>query len=330
MSAKAAGGSGPQGKNVATARTVQAVLAGVESQPRGRSILPTGFSPLDDALGGGLRSGTLTLIGGVPGVGKTIAAMQWARSMARSGYGVVYACYEHDEPTLLGRLLLSELGDIAATDVRATSSEVRRMMWGLATGAVSLADASEGNEAVQAAHAGLQEYGDQLWLHASSPVRTDVDTLDALVPEGSEGKAVLFVDYLQKIPTDPGHAAIGLKDMAMRRDIAVIAIVAGDQAGLHRRRFRMQHLESAAALTYEADMVFLLNDKYAAVSKRHTAYDTVRAETFKQQVVVTIEKNREGPTGVNLGYKKDFLHYRFDPRGEHVEEQLVDEVIFLE
>ena len=330
MSAKSAGAAAPRGKDGAAAKTVRAVLEGVEGAPRGRSILPTGFSPLDDALGGGLRSGTLTLVGGVPGVGKTVAAMQWARTMARSGYSVVYACYEHDEPTLLGRLLLSELGDVASSDVRATSAEVRRMMWGLATGAVSLADALEGNAAVQEAHARLQEYGEQLWLHASSPIRTDMDALDALLPAGSEGRAVLFVDYLQKIPSAPGDAAVGLKDIAMQRDVAVIAIVAGDQAGLHRRRFRMQHLESAAALTYEADMVLLLNDKYAAVSKRHTAYDTVRAETFKQQVVLTIEKNREGPTGVNLGYRKDFLHYRFDPHGEHVEEQLVDEVIFLE
>ncbi len=293
--------------------------------------MPTGYSPLDDALGGGFRSGTLTLVGGVPGVGKTVAALQWARAMASSGYGVVYyACYEHDEPTLLGRLLLAELGDLASNEGMSTSSEVRRVMWGLATGAVELAEASAGNLMVRAAHARLESYSDRLWLHASSPVRNDVATLEAMLPTGSEGKAVLFVDYLQKVPGDPGEAAVGLKDIAMERDIAVIAIVAGDQAGLHRRRFRLQHLESAASLTYEADVVLLLNDKYSAVSKRHTAYDTVRAEKFKQQVVLTIEKNREGPTGVNLGFTKDFLHYRFHPAGEHVEEQLVDEVIFLE
>lgn len=312
------------------AKTVQSVLAGAAEEPRGRSISPSGFHPLDDALGGGLRSGTLTLLSGVPGVGKTVAAMQWARAMAVSGYGVIYACYEHDEPTMLGRLLLSELGDLVAAEKLSSSSELRRLMWGLATGAVELSDAAAGNLMIRTSHARLESYADHLWLHASSPIRTDLDALDAMVPADSPGKAVLFVDYLQKVPSDPGETAVGLKDIAMEHDIAVVAVVAGDQAGLHRRRFRMQHLESAAALAYEADVVLLMNDKYTAVSKRHTAYDSVRAETFKQEVVLTIEKNREGPTGVNMGYKKDFLHYRFDPEGEHVEEQLVDEVIFLE
>ena len=318
------------GRKANQAKTVETVLDSVSRQPRGRSILPTGFTPLDEALAGGLRSGTLTLVGGVPGVGKTIAAMQWARNMAGAGYRVMYACYEHDEPTMVGRLLLSELGDLAADEKVKTSSDVRRLMWGLATGAVELSEAAAGNLLVRAAHARLQSYGDNLWIHASSPVRTDAIALDEMLPPGIEGRGVLFVDYLQKVPRDPGAVAVALKDIAMDRDVAVIAIVAGDGGGLHRRRFRMQHLESASALTYEADSVFLLNEKYSAVSKRHTAYDSVRAETFKQEVVLTIEKNREGPTGVNLGFHKDFIHYRFRPAGEHVEEQLVDEIIFLE
>lgn len=318
------------GREVISARSVQEVLAAVSQRPRGRSIMPTAFSPLDDALLGGLRSGTLTLIGGVPGVGKTVAAMQWARSMAERGYHVVYACYEHDEATLLGRLLLAQLGDLAQREGLTTSSDVRRLMWGLATGAVDLAEAAAGNLMVRAAYAQVESYGDRLWLHASSPTRTDTKMLDSMIPEGHEGRAVLFIDYLQKVPGGPAEVAVRLKDMAMERDIAVVSIVAGEQAGLNRRRFRMQHLDTAGPLSYEADVVFLINDKYAAVSKRHTAYDTVRAETFKQQVVLTIAKNREGPTGGNLGFTKDFVHYRFDPAGEHVEEQLIDEVIFIE
>ena len=311
-------------------KSVHTILETVARQPRGRSIVPTGFDLLDDALFGGLRSGTLTLIGGVPGVDKTIAAMQWARSIARSGYRVVYACYEHDEPTMLGRLLLSELGDLSAGEGPNASSEVRRLLWGLATGAVDLGEAAAGNLMVRAAHANLQSYGDRLWLHASSPVRTDPYALDDMLVPGIEGKGVLFVDYLQKVPREPGAVAVALKDIAMERDVAVIAIVAGESTGLHRRRFRMQDLESAAALSYEADSILLLNEKYSAVSKRHTAFDTVRAETFKQEIVFTIEKNREGPTGVHLGFKKDFVHYRFHPNGERVEEQLVDEIVFLE
>ncbi len=37
--------------------------------------IPTGFTPLDDILNGGLRSGELMMVGGTFGVGKTIWAL---------------------------------------------------------------------------------------------------------------------------------------------------------------------------------------------------------------------------------------------------------------
>lgn len=312
------------------ARSLETVMAAAGDHPRGRTILPTGFYPLDESLGGGLRSGTLTLLGGVPGVGKTIAAMQWARNMAQTGYNVVYSCYEHDEATLLGRLLLGELGDLVATENGNSNDAMRRSIWGIATGSIELGEAAAGNLMVRAAHARLGSYADHMWLHVSSPIQTDVESLESMLPPGGSGTTVLFVDYLQKVPGPPGHNAVGLKDMAIEYDIAVVAVVAGGVPGLEGRRFRLQHLDAAAELSYEADMVLVLNDKYEAVSKRHTAYDQVRAESYRQDVVFSIEKNREGPTGINLGFRKDFVHYRFHKEGEHIAEKLVDEVLYLE
>lgn len=47
--------------------------------------MATGFVPLDKTLGGGVRPGELTLIGGAQGTGKTTMAMQMARNMAAFG-----------------------------------------------------------------------------------------------------------------------------------------------------------------------------------------------------------------------------------------------------
>ena len=43
--------------------------------------MPTGFTPLDDILNGGIRPGELLMIGGAFGVGKTIWALQVARNV---------------------------------------------------------------------------------------------------------------------------------------------------------------------------------------------------------------------------------------------------------
>ncbi|MFA5787823.1 MAG: DnaB-like helicase C-terminal domain-containing protein, partial [Actinomycetota bacterium] len=77
--------------------------------------IPTGFEPLDRVLGGGLRPGELTLVGGIPGVGKTIATLQWARNIASQGRTTIFACYEHEEVDLLVRLLALEMGEISDT-----------------------------------------------------------------------------------------------------------------------------------------------------------------------------------------------------------------------
>src|SRR5687767_14515289 len=82
------------------------------SPPAQRAVLLTGFEPLDEVLAGGIRQGELLLLGGKPGVGKTIACLQWARSMAQSGVVAIYLCYEHDGVTLLTRLLAGELGEM--------------------------------------------------------------------------------------------------------------------------------------------------------------------------------------------------------------------------
>lgn len=51
--------------------------------------IPTGFTHLDDQLDGGLERGTLTVIGGRPGTGKTAAALGIARNVARHGVAFV-------------------------------------------------------------------------------------------------------------------------------------------------------------------------------------------------------------------------------------------------
>lgn len=56
--------------------------------------LPTGWLEVDRVLGGGLVSGSVVLLGGEPGVGKSTLLLQLAGSLARSGAPVVIASAE--------------------------------------------------------------------------------------------------------------------------------------------------------------------------------------------------------------------------------------------
>ncbi|AEJ60540.1 AAA ATPase [Spirochaeta thermophila DSM 6578] len=62
-----------------------------------------GIPGLDSLLGGGLETGTITLISGPSGVGKTTLALQTARSWAQAGMRALYYTFEEETAMILHR-----------------------------------------------------------------------------------------------------------------------------------------------------------------------------------------------------------------------------------
>ena len=324
-------------QTVAGGRSLTDVVLGLEDSAVG-TIVPTGFDPLDKVLDGGLRSRDLTLVGGAPGVGKTVLTLQWARNSALSGSNTAYVCYEHDEEALASRLLSVEVGEVKASEEGVRSVQTLAVIQEVSLAERRLGDEVDEDPLLRDALERMSLYADDLALIRASGANTGIDELREIAMQLGPG-GVLFVDYLQKIPmgddswTDAERSirqAEELKELAMDYDVAVVAVTAADGTGLDVRRVRPHHLRGAAGLTYEADLIFLLNEKSYTVSKRHSAYDAVQAQEFKRGVVLTIEKNRRGKSGVDLEFTKDFIHFRFQSSGRFVQEQLIDEMMHPE
>ena len=94
---------------------------------------PTGLAELDRVLGGGLVPGSVILLGGEPGIGKSTLLLQAARAVAASGNPVLYASGEESVAQIADRgrrlgALTESLFVVATTElevVLAASHEVK-------------------------------------------------------------------------------------------------------------------------------------------------------------------------------------------------------------
>jgi replicative DNA helicase len=305
-------------------------------------VTPTGFHPLDTYLGGGLRAGELSLLGGPQGLGKTTMALQMLRNVVVSGGTGIYVSFEHDPATVLERFIAIEAASRQGLDA-VPLRRIREAMESLDGHSGGLADrlakTPGGAEAVDA----VATYASRLHIHRASGGVTDLASItsivDAVISESGQAPLVV-VDYLQKVPvldralSDEDRITVvgqGLKDLALDRDVPVFAVVASDKDGITGgRRMRVYHFRGAAALAYEADVVLVINDKFDVVARHHLVFDVGNAERFRDFAVISIEKNRTGIDRIDLEFRKRFEQGRFETEGSPVAEQLVDERVFVD
>lgn len=316
--------------------------------------VPTGFDPLDAAIGGGLQRGELVLLGGAQGIGKTITALQMARNIARSSQMYAfYLSYEHTEAHLMNRLICLESVNppemITQKGVRMkdlqdiiVSKHAREYLGARENPgqAGSLRSILRENDRTSAALARITDYADRLvMLKASTAVTTldNIREMTAKLVEATKGNLVLFVDYLQKVAIYPERAqdendkvtiiVEGLKDIAMSMDVPVFAIVAAGREGLQAKRLHLFHLRGSSALDYECDIALIMNNKYQVLSKDHVAFNPYQARQYREWVVFTIEKNRAGRAMIDVEFRLHAPFFAFDPHGQMVQQQLIDDKI---
>ncbi|NDJ79328.1 MAG: AAA family ATPase [Chloroflexi bacterium] len=313
--------------------------------------LPTGFDPLDGMIGGGLRKTELVLLGGAQGIGKTIATLQIARNVAmRSGQYAFFLSYEHTETHLMNRLLCLESINPPEVDLKGgirlkdlydviIAERAKSTLRGGSSGG-SLQTILRENAKTAMALARMNRYADRLILVKASPAVTTlraIREMTARLCDATGGNVTVFVDYLQKVAIHPERAADegekvtivveGLKDTALALGVPVWAIVAADREGLKANRLHLYHLRGSSALDYECDIAIIMNNKYHILSKEHVAFNPYQARQFRDWVVFTIEKNRAGRAMQDMEFQLHAPYFSFDPRGQRVQQQLIDDKI---
>ncbi|MHB1295732.1 MAG: DnaB-like helicase C-terminal domain-containing protein [Anaerolineae bacterium] len=326
--------------------TLASVMAGEDERvSRGLTAhlrpMATGFDPLDDVLGGGIRPGELLIIGGPYGVGKTIWGLQLARNVASHGSndGAMYVCYEHDRSHLMMRLMCLESAFLGHGEEALTLRKISALANDARPGEGLMARMRREKPYAAVVDA-IESYAERLVLVRASG---DYTTLDEIRRWGQDqvytghDHMLMVVDYLQKIPPVRAalgpevdvttHLAQGLKEMAMSLGIQVAAISASDREGLKSSRMKLSDMRGSSAIQYESDIGLMLNNKYAIVSREHLVYNPVQAQAMRNWVVLTVEKNRAGRAHLDMEFKLDAGHFRIEPVGDMVRERLIDDKV---
>jgi replicative DNA helicase len=314
--------------------------------------MSTGFDPLDGFIGGGLRKTELTLLGGAQGIGKTIATLQIARNVAmRPDQYAFYLSYEHTETHLMHRLLCMESVNPPEIDLSRgiklrdlyqiiVAERAKGFMGKEGSGAGSLQAILRDNPKTAPALTRMARYADRMIMVKASPAVTtlkSIKEMTARLCDATGGNVTVFVDYLQKIavyperPRDENDKVTiiveGLKDIALSLDVPVWSIVAADREGLKSKRIHLFHLRGSSALDYESDIAIIMNNKYHILSKDHVAFNPYTAKQFRDWVVFTVEKNRAGRAMQDMEFQLHGQHFAFDPRGQKVQQQLIDDKV---
>jgi replicative DNA helicase len=313
--------------------------------------MPTGFDPLDGFIGGGLRKTELILLGGAQGIGKTIATLQIARNIAmRPDQYSFYLSYEHTETHLMHRLLCMESVNPPEIDLnrgiklrdlyQIIVAQRAKEFMGRDGGAGSLQAILRDNPKTAPALGRMARYADRMILVKASPAVTTlraIKEMTARLCDATNGNVSVFVDYLQKIAVHPERPrdendkvtmiVEGLKDIALSLDVPVWSIVAADREGLKSKRIHLFHLRGSSALDYESDIAIIMNNKYQILSKDHVAFNPYTARQFRDWVVFTVEKNRAGRSMQDMEFQLYGQHFSFDPKGQKVQQQLIDDKV---
>ncbi len=315
--------------------------------------IPTGFDPLDGLIGGGLRKTELVLIGGAQGIGKTIAGLQMARNISsRPDQYAFYLSYEHPETHLMNRLLCLESVNPPEIDIR-NGTRIKDLYDVIISQRARETIARDGGNyggslqtilrehpKTSMALARLSKYADRLILVKASPAVTTLKSIremTARLVEATGGNLTIFVDYLQKVAIFPERAndendkvtiiVEGLKDIALTYNVPIVAIVASDREGLKSKRLHLFHLRGSSALDYECDIAIIMNNKYHILAKDHVSFNPYQAKQYRDWVVFTVEKNRAGRAMMDMEFQLHAPYFAFDPRGQQVQQQLIDDKI---
>lgn len=259
--------------------------------PDGAKGITSGFTDVNDLVGGGFRPGELVLIGGRPGAGKSIFIRQTAVAAAKEGVETVLFSLEMARSEVTDRIV----ADAASIDFGRLRRDKR----------LPVADVER--------FARLNLNGLPLRFEKRRKLRVSEIAATTRRLNRKHGTRLVVIDYLQLIEPESRktsrYEAVGeisrtLKLLAGDLDVVVIAAVQVSRAAADEK-IALHHLRESGNLEQDGDLVILLSEKDAKETKPSTS--------THREIDFIIAKQRNGIVGVEVPMQLVGQHSRFEP-----------------
>lgn len=244
-------------QKTAPATTVEAVDAFL-SKARSRDFepIPTGYTSIDKAIGGGFIRQTIALLGAAPGAGKTIFAQQIFENIAKEGRAnVLYYNLEMSVEQLIARSLS-----------RDTEFSPLTILQGYKWTPQQAPVIAEAAERYKKEIAPRVKYNPCISADYQQILESMEREAEALEKSGDTLPLVVVVDYLQllqgesKDDVETIKAAVkGFKDFAIKYDAVVFVIMAHSRATNKSGEVTQGAGRDTSAIEYAADLQLSLN-----------------------------------------------------------------------
>lgn len=277
-----------------------------------RDPVRTGLSSLDTALGGGIPTGGLTILGAVMSTGKTTLALQIADYIAGAGgRNVLFVTVEQGRAELVAKSVSRIVGSARRKGVEGVSISSAAMV---SPGRRGRWSDDERRAFSRACLTYREKIGPRMWMMECDEQPTTAQILEAAEKVKAEtGEApALFVDYLQLLaPASErmtekqavDHNVMDLRHLARDMRVPVFVISSLNRAS-YAGGVTIDSFKESGAVEYGADVLLGLQplgmeDDLASVAESRQKREANKLmETHKtapvREVEIKVLKNRHG------------------------------------
>jgi replicative DNA helicase len=290
------GGRGRMNASMSLNEAMDAALhkADEAAQRDGPAGLSTGFASIDEQIGG-LEDGTLTVLAGRPGMGKSALGHQWALNVARQGIGVLEVSLEMSGAEL-GRRALSAISGVP--------------VWAMKRGK----HAPYVDRLLEA----RREMNDlPLTIEDGGGLTAAMIALKARAAHRKHGLGLIMIDHLHIVRPDDADArhggtwAVGRISGAMKRlakefncPVLLLAQLNRGVEGRDDKRPGLQDLRQSGDIEQDADAVGFVYRAEYYMSKEPEQLPSETREVFSNRLSKWVDAKRQAAGKAELIFAK--------------------------